>query len=288
MVYAVLGPPGTFSEEALRLYAGSDIKIRETEDISQLFALVDSGQVSDGFVPLENSSAGMISSALECLAASSLKIKGALEVPVRQYLLANGDYVPEEVELLISQPVALEQCRNFVTAQLKRSRKEITDSTARAAQMVQQEKRRAAAIGSQRSGRLYGLKTIAADIQDGFNYTRFIHIGKSDEIAARPHKSSLLLSLPDKAGALYELLGVFARNQLNLNKIESRPGRVPEEYVFYIEVEQGRNDLRMEMFLPELTPYCNWIKYLGSYTQKRISRVDGGLPQTGRDFCHGK
>ena len=66
MVYAVLGPSGTFSEAAARLYAGCDIEIRTTEDISQLFALVESGQVSDGLVPLENSSAGMISSTMEC------------------------------------------------------------------------------------------------------------------------------------------------------------------------------------------------------------------------------
>lgn len=274
MVYAVLGPSGTFSEAAARLYAGCDIEIRTTEDISQLFALVESGQVSDGLVPLENSSAGMISSTMECLSAASLKIKGALELPVHQYLLANGDYAPAEVELLVSQPVALQQCRRFVAIHLKNARKEITDSTAGAAQLVKQEMRRAAAIGSLRSSRLYGLRIIATGIQDGLNYTRFIHIGKGEDIGLEWHKSSLLLSLPDKVGALYGLLGVFAQGQLNLNKIESRPGRDLKEYVFYIEVEQGNNDMRMEKFLPELVPYCNWVKYLGSYAQRRIDHVD--------------
>ncbi len=277
MAYAVLGPSGTFSEEAARLYAGCNIEIRVTEDIAELFALVERGEISDGLVPLENSSAGMIGTTMECLSATSLKIKGALEVPVKQYLLANGNYTPDEVELLISQPVALEQCRHYIKNNLKRARKEITDSTARAAQLVQREKRRAAAIGSKQAGRLYGLKTIAADIQDGLNYTRFVHVGKNGRSTeGERHKSSLLLSLPDKVGALYELLGVFARGNLNLNKIDSRPGGSQQDYIFYIEVEQGKNDIKMELFLQEIAPCCNWLKYLGSYTQRRIIDVDCG------------
>lgn len=274
MAYAVLGPSGTFSEEAARLYAGCNIDIRVTEDITELFALVESGQVSDGLVPLENSSAGMIATTMECLAVSSLKIKGAVEVLIKQYLLANGNFKPDEAELLISQPVALQQCRNYIKTNLKGARKEITDSTARAAQLVQKETRRAAAIGSEQSGRLYGLNVIAANIQDGLNYTRFIHIGQNGCTAGKRQKSSLILSLPDKVGALYELLGVFARGNLNLSKIDSRPGANQNDYIFYIEVEQGKNDIRMELFLHELEPYCNWLKYLGSYRQRRISDVD--------------
>ena len=276
MSYAVLGPSGTFSEEAARLYAGDHIDIHVTNSIPALFALVESGQISDGLVPLENSSAGMIATTLECLAASPLKIKGAIEVAIRQYLLANGDYKLSEVELLISQPVAMEQCRNFIEVNLQGARKEITDSTARAAELVQQEKRRAAAIGSKQAAQLYGLQIIASDIQEVVNYTRFVHIAQNGADAGERQKSSLILSLPDKVGALYELLGAFARENMNLSKIESRPASIHGNYIFYIEVEQGKEDLEMELLLQVLEPYCNWLKYLGSYTQRRISYVDCG------------
>ncbi len=278
MAYAVLGPIGTFSEEAVRLYAGCNIEVRVTENIVEVFALVEREEISDGFVPLENSSAGMISTTMECLSATSLKIKGALEVPVKQCLLANGDFTPDQAELLISQPAALEQCRQYIKSNLKRVRIEIADSTARAAQLVQGEKRRAAAIGGRQAGRIYGLNIIATDIQDGLNYTRFVHVGKNGSTEVDRHKSSLLLSLPDKVGALYELLGVFARSNLNLKQIDSRPGGSQQEYIFYIEVEQGKNDIIMELFLEEIAPYCNWSKYLGSYTQRRIIDVDCGPP----------
>ena len=276
--YAVLGPSGTFSEEAVKLYCESDIKLLVTENIPDLFAMVESGQVSDGLVPLENSTTGLITITVECLAASSLKICGAIEIPIKQCILANGNYKPTEIEILISQPVALEQCRNYIKANLKGIRTEITDSTARAAQLVQNETRKAAAIGSEQLGRLYGLQIIDSNIQDGLNNTRFIHIAKNASSLGDIQKSSLILSLTDKVGALYNLLGVFARSNLNLSKIVSRPASNLGDYIFYIEVEQGKDNIKMELFLPELEPYCNWVKYLGSYAQRKINDINSCHP----------
>ncbi|NLB51668.1 MAG: hypothetical protein GX808_01855 [Syntrophomonadaceae bacterium] len=270
MTYAVLGPIGTFSEEAVRIYSQSNSHIWVTENISDLFELVEKGQVSDGLVPLENSATGIISITMECLAASTLKIKGTIEIPIKQYLLANGNYKPKEIQLLISQKVALEQCRRYINKNLKGVRTEITESTARAAQLVREETRRAAAIGSRRLARLYGLKIIEAAVQDGINYTRFIHIAANSSDAVKGNNSSLILSLPHKVGALYNLLEVFTRFKLNLQKIESFPAESPGNYIFYIEVEKEEEDINMELLLHELRPYSNWVKYLGSYTQRRI------------------
>lgn len=271
MTYAVLGPPGTFSEEAVMIYGGSPAQILAAESIPDLFRLVEKGLVSDGLVPLENSATGLIATTLECLALSDLKIRGSIEMPIKQCLLANGSYQPCEIELLISQQVAMAQCRNYIRNNLKGVRTEITESTAQAARLARDESRRAAAIGSKRLARLYNLKIIACNIQEEINYTRFIHIGAGRTEEDGRCNSSLILSLPDKAGALYNLLGVFARLNLNLQKIESHPARDRGNYLFYIEIEPGRTAMEMEFLLEELRTHCNWVKNLGSYDKRRIT-----------------
>lgn len=264
MAYAVLGPKGTFSEEAAALYWGERVDLQVARDIPEVFKMVAGGQVKAALVPLENSRAGTISASMECLQDNQVKIRGEISIPVQQHLMACRRYALDEIELLISQPVVLHQCQTFIKTSLPGIRTEICDSTARAAQMLRQETRRAASIGNNRTARLYGLQVIQADIAEPDNITRFVHIASGGDDDAGD-KCSMIFSLQDRPGALYEALGVFASRRLNLSRIESRPSRGnPAEYSFYIEVDLTAGPDLSEV-INELSGYCREIKYLGRY-----------------------
>ncbi|HBQ27521.1 MAG TPA: prephenate dehydratase [Syntrophomonas sp.] len=264
MAYAVLGPHGTFSEEAANRYWGHRDDIMVATSIPQVFALVESGRVDEALVPLENSLAGTVKATIQCLRNSQLTIKGEILLPIRQDLLGGRKYELGEIELLISQPIALMQCQTFVSRHLPGVRTEICDSTSQAALTICQESRKAVSIGNRQAANIYGLEIIYPDIAEEGNATRFIHIGREKKETFRD-KASIIFALPDRAGALYEVLGVFAQRSLNLSKIESYPGQnVGAGYYFYIEVDTPTGE-DLQPVLYELQGLCSYIKYLGSY-----------------------
>lgn len=263
---AILGPAGTFSEEAAHLYWGDKEEYVRVRSIPEIFLLLDKKEVTEALIPLENSRAGIISLCLEALQVSDVYIKGEISIPVRQHLMAAKRLELPDIELLISQPIALMQCQNFINSYLSRSRQEITASTTRAAEIVSREERRAACIGSQLALKLYALEMIQDNIQDEDNYTRFIHLGAGKAPVLQEEKSSIIFTLPDCPGALYRVLGTFARQKLNLSKIESRPGKlIKGSYSFYVEVENRPGQVGIEELLAKLRKQCTTIKYLGSY-----------------------
>jgi prephenate dehydratase len=264
MNYAVLGPRGTFSEEAANLYWGEDISLQVGVSIPEVFAMVENLQVDGALVPLDNSLAGSVWDTLECLKTCRVEIKGEISIPIKQHLMACKSYSLDELELLISQPVALLQCERFVKSKLAGVRTEICDSTTKAAQILRSEKRRAASIGNYQAAKLYDLQIICPDIAEAHNLTRFVHIGPITG-NMMGEKSSLIFSLQDRPGSLYETLGIFAKRQLNLSKIESRPSREHQaEFWFYVEVDLSQGE-GMEELLVELKDCCRELKYLGTY-----------------------
>ena len=263
MVCAVLGPHGTFSEEAANRYWGQRDDIMVAASIPQVFTLVESGRVDEALVPLENSLAGTVKATIQCLRNSQLTIQGEILLPIRQDLLGGRRYELGEIELLISQPIALMQCQTFVSKHLPGVRTEICDSTSQAALTIRQETRKAVSIGNRQAANIYGLEIIYPDIAEEGNATRFIHIGRGTKTEG--DKASIIFALPDRAGVLYEVLGVFARRSLNLSKIESYPGQnAGAGYYFYIEVDIPAGE-DLQPVLRELQELCSYIKYLGSY-----------------------
>lgn len=264
MACAVLGPHGTFSEEAANHYWGQRDDIVVATSIPQVFNLVESGGVDEALVPLENSLAGTVKVTIQCLRNSRLTIQGEILLPIRQDLLGGRRYELGEVELLISQPIALMQCQTFVSRHLPGVRTEICNSTSQAALTIRQETRKAVSIGNRQAANIYGLEIIYPDIAEEGNATRFIHIGRKRR-GTIGDKASIIFALPDRAGALYEVLGVFARRNLNLSKIESYPGQnAGAGYYFYIEVDTPAGE-DLQPVLRELQGLCTYIKYLGSY-----------------------
>jgi prephenate dehydratase len=267
MAYAILGPAGTFSEEAAQLYWSEKEDYVLARSIPEIFALLNTKQVEEALIPMENSRAGSISLTMEALESNNVYIKGEISIPVRQHLMAGKKLALADIELLVSQPTALMQCQHFINSYLPETRQEITASTTRAAEIVRSEERRAACIGNSLACSLYALEMIQNNIQDEDNYTRFIHVQSGKAPKVEEEKSSIIFTLPDRPGALYHTLEIFARRDLNLSKIESRPGKlVKGSYSFYIEVENHSSRVDIEELLEELQKQCTLVKYLGSYS----------------------
>jgi len=268
MAYGVLGPRGTHSLEAAYHYWGNEVNLQIAHSISDLFKLVDEGRVDGALVPMENSLSGSVSETLNCLESYEAYIKGEITIPIQQHLLANGLYELNDIELLISQPVALAQCEEYIHTHLSRVRVEIASSTARAAEIVQNESRKAACIGSNKLSEFYYLHTIKNNISNKNNLTRFVHIS-SDRNTEQGNKSSMIFTLPDSPGTLYNTLGVFASQNINLNKIESRPSKSCHGYfTFYIEITCSEAQLNVKKLLLKLEKYCSNIRFLGSYKNR--------------------
>lgn len=265
MTYGYLGPAGTFSEAAASKYWPEADQFKAADSIPDLFRLLRENTVTDILVPFENSSAGIIRNSLAGLISFPLSIRGELEVQVEQHLMAPVRYSLEEIELVISQPTALLQCETYIQTHLPGVRLEITDSTARAAQMVAQEKRRGAAIGHYQAARHYNLEIIASSIQQDNNRTRFLHLTHKCGLETKGNKCSIIFEVPNKPGALYRVLGVFAERQLNLSKIESYPLPGSHGYRFYVETDIPENSFESAKLMEQLSSGCTSVSYLGSY-----------------------
>ena len=260
---AFLGPEGTFSHEAASMVSENLISYCS---IQQVMGAVESGECIYGVVPIENSIEGPVSLTLDSLVHNfDLKIKNEIVIPINHNLLAATEMSVDDVENVYSHSQALGQCqpyleRHGITAHY-------TLSTAAAAKRVAETKQDAA-IGTLKAAELYGLKVIDTNIQENFNnQTRFVVLDNEDSPKTGNDKTSISFSLfEDKPGGLYELLGLFAENNINLTKIESRPSKEGlGHYIFFIDMEGHRLDEDIKEILNDLKDNTSFFKVLGSY-----------------------
>ncbi|MGI6435336.1 MAG: prephenate dehydratase [Syntrophomonadaceae bacterium] len=177
MAYAVLGPCGTFSEAAARAYWGPEVELLAVDNMEQMGRLLCSRRVQGALAPLHNTLTGWVDPTLQLLKTHQVVIKGQIELPVIQHLMVYRSYRCRDLEVVISHPLALKQCRDFINTVLCGIKLESRSSTAEAARGLCSEERQAACIGSQRAAQLYNLQILAANIGAPGNYTCFVHIG---------------------------------------------------------------------------------------------------------------
>ena len=264
--YALLGPAGTYSEEAAHSYWNGEHQLVFSSGLSEVFTMVLRGEVDGGLVPLCNSRTGSIGITLSNLLRHEVYIAGEVVLPVSHCLMAARALEIEELELLISQPEVFLQCTGFLN-RLPHVRREIVTSTSQAAAFIKAEGRKAAAIGSRRSAHIYGLQIIAEALEDDrHNCTTFINITR--EPATAGDKTTIIFGLDDVPGALYRALEVFARREINLSRLESRPRSLVDQgrgYMFYVDIEGGLSDPRIKEALQELSSRAPLYRCLGSY-----------------------
>jgi len=264
---SILGPRGTFSEEAARRFDPEASKVF-CSSIDEVFDSVEKGKAEHGIVPVENSLEGSVAATLQLLLTTPLRICAEIVIDVKHCLLALPGSRMEDIREVISHPHALAQCRGYIKS-LGDVRTRNLPSTAEAAREVSVKRLRgSAAIAPRIAAELYGLTVLAEGVQDeGRNQTRFFALGRECG-DGEAEKTSIILGLEDRPGALYKVLGYFARANINLTKIESRPTRKSlGDYIFYIDFEGDAREERVGAVLRKVRARATFFKVLGSYAR---------------------
>lgn len=267
---AFLGPVGTFAEEAAYKHFGGSIHTLGVDSIDDVFREVESDNADYGVVPIENSTQGIVNSTLDMFLESALKIVGEVELRIHQHLLSNVA-AADEIKVLFSHQQSLAQCKKWLDANLAGVRCVPVSSNADAARRAREDKY-AAAIAGESAAREYGLAVLQKNIEDSpENTTRFLVIGKQEVCQTGDDKTTLLISAPNKPGALYNLLQPLARNNVSMTRIESRPSHcVNWEYVFFLDVVGHLEGEAIQRSLEELKVQTDFLKVLGSYPRAAL------------------
>ena len=269
--YAYLGPKGTFTEAALKKITSSNDSLIPYANVTAALDAVRVGKAHFALVPIENSVEGVVARTLDELATGSpLSIVGEVTLPVSFALMAKRDTV--DIRRIATHPHAEAQCRTYVAKRYPHAELVATASTAAAAQALSRGEFDAA-IASNAAAEHFGLTVIADNIGDNDGaVTRFVLVAKPGQIppATGHDRTSVALFIDiDHAGALLEILQVFAKRNVNLTFIQSRPtGRELGHYHFIIDVEGHINDEAVGGSVAELREICDDIRFLGSYPRE--------------------
>ena len=272
--YAYLGPAGTFTEAALLKIAASDDQLIAYANVTAALDAVRKGECSKALVPIENSVEGVVARTLDELASGEpLVITTETTLPVTFSLMTLENKDPKDIKSIATHPHAESQCRSFIAKNYPNAQVIETASTAAAAKGLSKGDYDAA-IGAAIAAKNYQLKIIAEDIGDNTNaVTRFVVVekpGKSPAATGKDRTSLAVFIAIDHAGALLEILNEFAKHQVNLSFIQSRPtGSQLGHYHFIIDAEGHIDDKPVAAALAGLKEICEDIRFLGSYPQAK-------------------
>lgn len=269
MKIATLGPEGTFSQQAVnKAFPKAPILFCKT--IKDVFITVDEGRADKGVVPIENSLGGGVSFTLDALQEYDLKIEAEEIVPIIHCLMAPKIVKPTEIKTLYLHPQTYAQCEEFIHRHLPNATVVETLSNADSAERVKNNGGTSACIAPEIAAEIYGLKILKKSVQDNqFNVTRFFVLSAEDGKVTGNTKTSLTVyPQVDRPGLLYEILGIFKEENINLTKIESRPskGRLGD-YIFYLDIAGSYYDEPVKMAILKLEK-ISFVKVLGSYERK--------------------
>jgi chorismate mutase / prephenate dehydratase len=265
---AYFGPEATYTHQAALRSFGKGAHYQPVRSISDVFAEVEKGRADYGVVPIENSTEGIVNHTLDMFVESTLSICSELELPISHFLLGKSAAYKggKGIKALFSHYQALAQCRGWIERHLPGVRIVEASSTADSVRQAART-RNAAGIGSRLAASLYGLDILASRIEDvTHNYTRFLVVGKSEPLPTGRDKTSIMFSVKDRVGALYDMLVPFKKSKLNLTRIESRPTRQRAwEYLFFVDFHGHRLEKPVQKALQDLEKSCVFLKVLGSY-----------------------
>lgn len=266
---AFLGPAGTFSEEAALGYFGSSIVRVPCANIDEVFRAATAGAADFGVVPIENSTEGGVARSLDLFLATPLAIVGETSLIVRHNLLRRRNDL-DGIDAVCAHPQALAQCHEWLSHHLGAAERRPVASNAEGARQATQDERLAAIAGI-RAASEFGLHVVAPAIQDdAHNRTRFAIVGHPDRHPA-PRASghdctSVVVSVPNRPGAVHDLLVPLKAHGVSMTRFESRPARSGQwEYYFYIDIEGHPDDPRVGTALAELQRACAFFRLLGAY-----------------------
>jgi len=272
MMIAYLGPEATFTHLASLSKFGSSVQYSPTATIQEVFGEVERKRADYGVIPVENSTEGAVSHSLDMFIDSDLKICSEILFEISHNLMAHCEL--KAIRRVYSNPNVFGQCRQWLETHLPKAELIETASTTSAAQRADKEEG-AAAIASRLAATLYNLPVLAEGIQDfARNVTRFLVIAKQCPPATGHDKTSILVSVKDKVGALYDMLYPIRKLKINMTKIESRPSKKKVwEYYFFIDFEGHIEEPKIKRLLKEMEGEVRFLKILGSYPASRDKEV---------------
>jgi prephenate dehydratase len=270
-----LGPEGSFSHEAVSTI--DDVDAIACDSLTDLLGAVADGTLDQGLVPLENAIEGTVSATIDGLVFDhDLVIEREIVIPIRLHLLARPGVALGDVTKVRSYVHALAQCRGFLHS--LDATVEQTTSTSQAAREVAESDQPWAAVASSLAGELFGLVSLASEIEDHpGNATRFVLVGRDVVAAPTGHDRTTIVCFQDadRPGSLYGILGRFAARDINLTKLESRPTkRGLGDYCFVIEFEGHVADDVVADCLADLQAHLARVKFLGSYPVTGVEASD--------------
>lgn len=276
---AFQGEHGAYSDEAIALHwrgAASAVPARECGDVA---AAVEEGSVEYGLLPIENTLAGSVVATYDALAgAPRVTVVAEVVLPIHHCVLALPGASLDSLATVESHPIALAQCRRFLARHGHVAARPAYDTAGAARAVAERGDPRFAAIAGRAAARRFGLRVLAADVEDRpDNQTRFLVIARRPaELAARtPARTALLADIDNLPGALSRLLAPIADAGLNMSKLESRPAGTPWSYRFFLEVEHEAADRRLDRVVAALRGVAQRVRVLGTYAAASGSRTAG-------------
>jgi prephenate dehydratase len=269
---AFQGERGAFSEEAAVKLLGEDIQLVSRPTFETMYSSIHDGVADYILAPIENSLAGSVHRSYDLLISGGLQIRAEVVIPIVHNLIGVPGSVLEGITQVSSHPVALAQCERFFASHPGIKKVTAEDTAGSVRQVIREGDPSKAAIASRRAAEVYGGKILLEHLEDHpENYTRFLLLAASGEIAENADKLSLVLHLAHKPGSLCQVLNAFAKRDLNLLKIESRPiPGTPWSYCFYLDLQASLKDANTRSALEELKEHADSVKILGCYPQAKV------------------
>ena len=262
---AYLGPAGTFSHAAVAKHFGDFVEAEPCATIDEVFRTAESGRTDYAVVPVENSTEGAVGRTLDLMCQTPLAICGEIKLRIRQNLLSNEAAVGA-VKKVYSHAQSLAQCVQWLALHLPAATRVAVASNAEAARLAAAEPG-AAAIAGEIAAAIYGLNVLAPHIEDEpNNTTRFWVLGRQAVPPSGRDETSLVMSAPNRPGAVYGLLEPLAKHGVSMSRLESRPARTGLwEYLFFVDIEGHATEPPVAAALAELREKAQFLKLLGSY-----------------------
>lgn len=266
---AVLGPQGTFCEQAAIEFFGSAADLIYCSSFDEVFHATSAGTAQYGVVGMENSTEGVVTRSLDLFLRSPVHVVGEISLLIRHNLLRQTNSL-DGVEVVLAHPQALAQCQGWLSQHLPNAERRAVSSNAEGARLAASNPTWAA-LASPRAAAQFGLHIVAHAIQDeAYNRTRFAVICLPQTLAMPPASAkdctSLVVSVPNRPGALHDLLVPLKNNGVSMTRFESRPAKSGQwEYYFYIDIAGHPSQPHVAAALDELKSLCAFYKVLGAY-----------------------
>jgi prephenate dehydratase len=287
---AFLGPEGTYSDEAGKLYAKkiedhTKVDLYPYANFHEILHAANKGKVDEAIVPIENAHEGTIQLVSDMLVKEvDLKIRQEIVIPINHFLMALKGTTKKQITDIVSHPQPIDQCKDYLQKNFYDAKIHLAPSTSEAAKRVaagslyrwfgaedDQKKHFFAAIAPKEAAKIYDLEILDKEINAKENSTRFVVLAKEDHPKTGRDKTSIVFSImKDKPGGLFSVLKEFAERKINLTKIESRPTKTTlGHYYFFIDLEGHREDDLIFDALEAVKKSASFYKLLGSYPRAK-------------------